>query len=186
MTETSRFIMKALRSLESEKDGMPPYDIESIRETKNIIEALEIQKNTETLFSSQQFLGRCAIRLQEGINVYTKARFARIMELKSKSRGPLKTEYKRNFSPAESDFLSDYIKATSVYYKEYGFDPSQDLRTPKGLIAECVVIKGTGNDPINIGGNWVVLKENEIITLRVQDAEEYENLGYIRINEFYK
>ncbi|EAY20988.1 hypothetical protein TVAG_172450 [Trichomonas vaginalis G3] len=186
MTETTNRIVKALEGLENEKEGIPPYDIEGIRETKNIMEGLETQKKAESSETTQQFLGRCAIRLQEGINVYTKARFAKIIELKSKSKGPLKQEIKRNFSPSESEFLSDYIKTISLYKKAYGFDPTSPLRPPRGLTAECVVIKDTGGDPIAIGSKWVNLKVNEILSLLVQDAEELESLGFVKINMYLK
>lgn len=186
MTSTTDSICKALRSLENERDGLALYDEESIQATKKMEEALLAQAEGMEQEQAQLMLKRYAGRLQEGIDIYIKTRFAKIVELKKNTQGPLSTSVRRSFSPHECEFIADYTKAIAAYKKEYDFDPTSPCRPPKGLNAEVTVIKGTGSDSICAGQQWMALKENEMLTLRIEVAQELENMGYVRINEFLK
>ena len=186
MANTTDNISKALRSLENEKDGLALYDDESIQASVSILNALKEQQEGVDSKEAKLMLQRYQMRVQEGVDIYIRTRFSKIVEMKEKIQGPFSQSIRRSFSPAESEFLSDYTKAVAAYKKEYGFDPTSPCRPPKGLNAEVTVIKGTGSDSICAGQQWMALKENEILTLRIEVAQELENMGYVRINEFLK
>ena len=186
MASTADSICKALRSLEIERDSLPIYDEESIQTTKNIIEALESQSEGVDSRQAKLMLQRYSLRLQEGINIYTRSRFSRIVELRGSTNNAISDSIKRSLSPREIDFINSYTKVVAAYKKALGFDPTVPAVPPKGLNAEVTVIKGTSDDSICVGQQWMVLKENEIITLRIDSAQELESMGYVRINEYLK
>ena len=181
MTSWSLSICKALHSLEGDKNFLPLYDDESIQQTKNIIEEIQntIQLTQERTMASI-VLKQYADRLQHGIDIYIQSRINRIMELHSQNN----TEFRKNMSSSEVDFLNEYKRTISDYKKELGFDPQYKCKPPKGLNAEVVVLKDA--ETIPIGNIFILLKQNEVLLLRTTEAEELERLGLVKIREYLK
>jgi len=180
MASWNSHIIKALQSLESDTLTLPPFDEESIHETRNTIEAIKNSKDNEDGDLASAVLNQYSDRLQNGVDIYLKTRISRIMKLHSENN----KDYRKGLSPIENDFLSEYKSAIASLKKDLGFDPSVKCKPPKGLNAEVIVLKDVGTIPI--GTSYIMLTKNEVLTVRTSVAEELEHLGLVKINEYLK
>lgn len=182
----SSHVCKALQVMESAPPGiLPMYDEESIHQTKQLIGAITEEADHSDENPERQIILRAfADRLQEGVDLYHRARLMRIMEIRCQCRGTPGKEVKQAMAPHEVAFLNSYAQALAEYTKTVGFDPTAQFRPPQGLNAEVKALRDLGS--ILAGGSFISLKQNEILTLRVSVAQELEQLGFVQITEYLK
>lgn len=181
MSSWSSNIVKALRAMKTDIDTLPKYDDEAISQTKTLITHIAASAEDEDEPAKSALIGY-ANRLQNGINLYVRSRFLRIMDIKEKNPGPISSQVKKSFSAPENEFATAYIKAIAVYKKSLGFDPTTPCIPPKGLNASVSVLMDVGS--VSVGNQWISLTKGDILTFRVTVAQELEDLGYVRIIEY--
>lgn len=180
-------IYKALKSLtfnEFEVNTLSQYDFDAVCKTNDICRQIDIeidrQKDPEAILALKLY----SKRLKDGLNLYTRTRLLKIMDLKGNIRGQLPQHIKKSLSQQEVEFLSEYRSAVSVYSRELDFDPSAGCCPPKGLNVSCTALKNA--ESIMVGENCMTLKKGSTLELRAQEAIELESLGLVRIEEYIR
>lgn len=187
MSLWSSHICKALQRINDyPPDVMPSYDEDAVHRTEELIKL--IQQAVEDTDPSQShrkvILNQYASRLKEGITLYNRARLKRIIDIRMKTRGMPSPEVRKMLTPLEIEFLDSYSKVLAQYTKETDIDITAPFHPPQGLNAEVIVLRNVGS--IMAGDNFISLKQNEILTLRTNVAQELEQKGFVKINEYLK
>jgi hypothetical protein len=129
-------------------------------------------------------LERHAEKLQEGLDLYHRARLLRIMAIRCECRGKPGAHVRKALAPHEVEFLNAYAQALAAYTRASRFDPTAPFMPPQGLNAEVRVLRDAGS--IMAGDSYVSLKQHEILTLRTNVAQELEQFGFVQITEYLK
>lgn len=193
MSSTS-YICRALQSMQTNPNSLPPYDEEAVNQTTELIDIMAKASEEEEDPSSQKE-GEINIRkyllrdvyvpkLINGLGIYTRSRLMRIIDIKSNTLGQLDQKVRQNLAPHEMEFLNSYTQAVAKYSRAAGFDPTKALRPPQGLNAECIVLKDAGT--ILAGDSYINLRQNEVLTLRTNIAQDLEQQGFVQISEYLK
>jgi hypothetical protein len=185
MSGWSSSICKALQYLEDvPPDSLPLYDEESVHRTRDLVQAITHAAEDSGTPGRRIVLEQFADKLNEGVQLYHRARLLRIMRLQSEGRGQLSPQIRKALAPHEVEFLNSYTQAIASYKKAIGFDLTAPYRPPQGLNAEVTVLRDTGS--ILAGSSYISLKKNDILTLRTNVAQELEQLGFVQITEYLK
>jgi hypothetical protein len=168
----------------SSLDSLPPYDEEAVHQTKGLVENIRQVANQSSIPVRRIILEREAEKLQEGLDVYHRSRLLRIMHIRCECRGQPGPNVRKALAPHEVEFLNSYAKALATYTRESKTDPTAPFIPPQGLTATVKVLRDTGS--IMAGDGFVPLKQNEVLTLRVNVAQELEQLGFVQITEYLK
>lgn len=144
----------------------------------------EAEVTEESLQRRVIILKQHATRLQDGIDLYHRARLLRIVSIMNKSRAPLDQNSRKALSPSELEFVNLYQQKLAAYKRNTGFEPFAPFKPPLGLNAEVKVLRDTGT--ILVGENFMSLNKNDILTLRTSVAQELERNGFVEIIEYLK
>jgi hypothetical protein len=185
MTHWSAQICKALQSMQnSSPDSLPPYDEEAVHQTKGLVEMIRGAAERSEIPVRRIILEREAEKLQEGLDLYHRSRLVRIMNIRCECRGQPGPQVRKALAPHEVEFLNSYTQALATYTRSAKLDPAAPFTPPLGLNAEVKVLRDAGS--IMAGDSYVSLKQNEILTLRTNVAQELEQLGFVQITEYLK
>lgn len=187
MSLWSSHICKALQRINDyPPDEMPSYDEDAINRTEELIKLLNqaVEDTDPSQNHRKIILNQYANRLKEGIVLYNRARLKRIVDIRMKSRGMPPPELRKMLTPLEIEFLDSYAKVLAQYSKATDIDITELFRPPQGLNAEVRVLRDVGS--IMVGDNYISLKQNEILTLRANIAQELEQKGFVKITEYLK
>ncbi|KAH0795625.1 DNA replication complex GINS protein psf1 [Histomonas meleagridis] len=186
MSIWSADICSSLRSLQDSTGIIPPYDSNSVHKTREIISSIlqEVAQTDESLQVRAIILKQHAARLQEGIDLYHRARLQRILEVMNKSRAPLDQESRKALSPSEVEFVNSYQQKLAAFKRETKFEAFAPFKPPLGLNAEVKVLREAGS--IFVGDSFLSLNKNDVLTLRTNVAQELERNGFVEIIEYLK
>lgn len=186
MSALSADICAALRTLQESPDTVPQYDTVAVQKTREIIEGIlqEADATDESLQRRAIILRQHATRLQDGIDLYHRARLQRIVAIMNRSRAPLDQNARQALSPPELEFVNLYQQKLAAYKRSTGYEPFAPFRPPLGLNAEVKVLRDTGT--ILVGESFMSLNKNDILTLRTSVAQELERNGFVEVIEYLK
>lgn len=187
MSLWSSHICKALQRINDyPPDSMPSYDEDAVHRTEELIKLIyQAVEDTDPSQNHRKIiLNQYARRLKEGITLYNRARLKRIVDIRMKSRGMPSSEVRKMLTPLEIEFLDSYSKVLAQYSKETDIDITEPFHPPQGLNAEVIVLRDVGS--IMAGDRFIFLKQNEILTLKTNVAQELEQKGFVKITEYLK
>jgi hypothetical protein len=179
MASWSSEICKALNSLESAPQGIVPmYDEASVDKTEKLMEDIRrVAEQAEDASPRQNLLNSYADRLEEGVELYKRARLLRIMDRQFMIRGTV--EQVTALCPDEVTFLHAYKKAIARFRTEQRIDPMAPLDPPKSLITSMEAVRETGM--IGVSNFCISLYPHDVLTLRRGEAQTLAGWGYVQI-----